>query len=113
MSGRPASQKKVRTHRGTKSITRKTIPIPQTTFIGGHRVKVKKKKIWETDNAAGYYYQGNIYLDPRNTPSDQQETYIHELIEAINHKYDLKLAHHKIQSLALALHQALTSGVMK
>lgn len=37
-----------------------------------------------------------------------EETYIHEIIEAANALFELKLEHNVIQALAVAIHQALT-----
>lgn len=61
----------------------------------------------------GKRLQGACWMDKKliqlhankGSPDVTQETFIHEVIEAINFEYDLKLPHTSIKTLGVALHQ--------
>jgi len=78
--------------------------------IGGHKIKVSYDKTRCEDNdAAGLFTRrGDIILNPDQSKSQAEETFIHEAIEAANEMYELGLDHHRITVLGVAIHQALT-----
>jgi len=49
-------------------------------------------------------------LAQEEAPHRIYETLVHEMIEAINFKYELNLEHPQIKTLGVALHQGLCSG---
>lgn len=53
--------------------------------------------------------RATIYNDKDNATIGE-ETFIHELIEFVDGKYDLQLPHQTITTLAVCLRQAFTSG---
>ena len=50
-----------------------------------------------------------IYIDIDQPLFRQQEALIHEIVEQINHMYELNLKHQTTQTLGLALCQALSN----
>lgn len=89
---------------------KKSLVIPRQVQIAGHRIPIRSADCSD-DEAAGLFHSKRmeILLDPNQTQSQFESTFIHELIEAINHIYALEIPHPVIQTLGEALHQALTS----
>jgi hypothetical protein len=50
---------------------------------------------------------GHLRISAQAQFSQQQDTLIHEILEAINYNLELKLEHHQICSIACVLHQVL------
>jgi len=89
------------------------LQIPELTTIGGHEIQiVYDEKLDEYADCFGLFDATTckITLDPAVGNSQLEETYIHELIEACNRLFDLKMDHQTIQTLGVGLHQALTTG---
>ncbi len=64
----------------------------------------------EGDEAYGHYLVEKkivLFSKLNNTAEDWRDTYIHEIVEAINDICGLELKHSKIQTLSAALAQAL------
>ena len=85
--------------------------IPDHVYLGGIRIPVLIK--YEgMDDAFGYYKSNEheIWING-NFPIDiQHSTFIHELIEAIDTMWELKLKHSQIVALENGLYQAFTSS---
>lgn len=87
--------------------------IPEITTIGGHEIQiVYDEKVDEYADCFGLYDSSTdkITLNPGVSNAQLEETYIHELIEACNKLFDLKMDHQTIQTLGVGMHQALTTG---
>jgi hypothetical protein len=84
--------------------------IPEKVKIGGLNYTVKLLKMDTEagqDAIIGQHDSGQIEIIIDNTvPKDKQEsTFIHEILEAINHIYGLKLKHHTLDALEAGLYQ--------
>lgn len=91
------------------------IEIPDYLQIGGHSISVEiTDGVWEHE-ASGLYFPATkeIKIEERIDREAQEEVFIHEVIEAINSIYDLGVPHPVIQTLGIAIHQALVSGTTK
>ena len=53
------------------------------------------------------FKQGKIWIDKQYTLTQQEETLVHEIIEAINWDYELELSHKQIQGMAATIYQVL------
>lgn len=84
--------------------------IPSKIKIGGFIIKVKEAKdlLVERDHLGEYHpkYQV-IYIDEDHTDQQKEETFIHELFEAIDSIYNIQLNHDKLTLLATVFHQVL------
>ena len=88
--------------------------IPKTLKIGGKKIKVraiKKIKGAENENVIGLWDVGNykITLQKNDIMPDGklEECFLHEIIEAINGLYELKLSHYKITLMSEVLFQII------
>lgn len=88
--------------------------IPKTLKIGGqvYRVLVKDFVDEGNESLCGYAIAGdNIIAINHALPQSQQEsTFLHEVIEVVNNNYELKLEHPVIQTLEAALYQVLVDN---
>jgi hypothetical protein len=86
--------------------------IPKSIHLGGHEIPVKLVKHVpgdEDEHVFGHYDPKTMTIRIRKDlrPSMMEEVFVHEVVEAINDIFELRLAHNKIQTLGVALHQAL------
>lgn len=60
-----------------------------------------------TRGSFGECYRGSlrINIDPRSDPRRQEQTFVHEIFEAIDFEYNVGLKHHQIELLELAVYQ--------
>jgi hypothetical protein len=81
--------------------------------IGGIEIKIEYRDIIENNNNFGIYNPMNSVITISNNVSrdQQQATLIHEVLEAINHIYDIGLKHHQICLLETGLNQARLMNV--
>ena len=90
--------------------------IPRTFKIGGKKIKVfitKSKTSAEVISVGewdGHYY--TIELDDlEGAPIERmEECFLHEIIEALNCLYELKLPHWKINILSESLYQVIKTN---
>ena len=85
--------------------------IPQTIKIGGKKIKVRVSKTKYPSGDVGEW-DGNRYIIKLDNLIDApieriEECFLHEIIEAINQMYELKLRHWKINMLSEVLFQIL------
>lgn len=88
--------------------------IPKTLKIGGKKIKVrviKKIKGNENENVIGLWdvetYKITLQKNDTTPIGKVEECFLHEIIEAINGLYELKLPHYKITLLSELLYQIL------
>ena len=81
--------------------------IPKTIHLAGHKIPVHIDAGVDSD-AVGQYHAAHNQIGIRSgiPQSAMEEVLFHEVVEAINHIYELNLPHAKIQTLGAALHQA-------
>jgi len=81
--------------------------IPRKIRIGHFIVQVKvvnpKSMIYDDSFGEMNYEKLEIKIDKTSAAAMQYSTFIHELLEAINYIYELKLPHHKLTTLEAAL----------
>jgi hypothetical protein len=83
--------------------------IPRKVKIAGQTYAVK------SDRAVGDFgYLGRIsfqtleiQIDGSVVTERQEQTFLHEILEAINKEYDVDLTHHQIEQLEGALYQVV------
>ena len=88
------------------------LPLPRYIRLGGHLIRVTRKKNLILDEEAfGTWDDGalQIVIDSELSSSLAWETFWHEVIEAINSATDTKLEHHVIQTFGLLIHQVFQS----
>lgn len=74
----------------------KTIKIPETVKIGGYIIRILRKNMDEEkrSNMGEYHhFTQEIWLDERLTEQQEEEIFIHEILEAIKDIYLLKYSH--------------------
>ena len=88
--------------------------IPKTLKIGGKKIKisvVKNIEKEENENAIGLWdiekYKITLEKNDLTPPGKLEECFLHEIIEAINELYELKLSHYKITLIGELLYQIL------
>lgn len=85
--------------------------IPKKLKIGGHiyRVKFRDRHVEDGVDTAGNCLctQTTIWIDKTAKQSQQESTFFHEIIEAINGESELKLEHTQICALEFGLYQVL------
>lgn len=85
--------------------------IPKQIKIGGsiYRIILKDILRHEYRSMAGYENSDDceITINIKSDIQTQETTLIHEILEAINYKNELKLNHHQIMSLEHNLYQVL------
>ena len=87
--------------------------LPRSVQIGGHTISVEiDDTLGDRAGCSGQYHDSRnlIVIDSRYCDSMLGETLLHEIVEAINAKLELRLDHPQIQALGLMLHQALGSA---
>lgn len=77
--------------------------------IGGQIFKIIEKDIEkdESEDASGYVKvaSGKIFINSKMNKDQKDSTLIHEILEAINIMYELKLKHNQISILESTLYQ--------
>ncbi len=85
--------------------------IPKTLKIGGKKIKVKIVKDLSYENAIGIweseYYTITLEENGIAPIEKLEECFLHEIVEAINGLYELKLSHYKITVISEVLFQIL------
>jgi hypothetical protein len=78
--------------------------------IGAREIRVFEVEHLSTDydTWGDYTARTGVIRIESGIPDDmKEETLVHEVCEAINDIYNLKLSHHRLSVLAVALHQVL------
>lgn len=83
--------------------------IPKKIKMGGHIITVTLR---ELDEDHGYFDSAKleIHIDSKSPESLQQETFIHEILEAVCFFTETELPHPTIQSFGLLIAQALSGS---
>jgi len=85
--------------------------IPKTIKIGGLDyeviVKDRSKEDGITNAGTHYQYEQKIWIDNKCHQQQQEETLIHEIIEAINTANEVGLEHNQVSVLSNQLYQVL------
>jgi len=88
--------------------------IPKTLKIGGKKIKmrvIKKIDTDENENIIGLWDVEKYIITLQNndtTPNGKlEECFLHEILEAINGLYELKLPHYKITLISELLYQII------
>lgn len=84
--------------------------IPDKIKIGGYIVEVKEQEHLTLERAnQGEYHPmtQEIFIDPAMTEQQKQETFIHEVLEAITSIYDIDIEHKDLSNIATVLHQVI------
>lgn len=86
--------------------------IPATVKIGGHVFRIESTEDSPLDGSYGAtrVSQDQIWISPRVCVSQRDSTLLHEVIEAIDEMYELKLEHNQISTLETALHAFLVEN---
>ena len=87
--------------------------IPKTVKIGGYIVKVEFEANMMTDRRNyGEYHPRiqTIKIDKDCSQQQAEETFIHELLEAITHIYEISIEHKDLANLATVLHQVIVDN---
>ena len=87
--------------------------LPTSVKIGGHRWSVKlEDNLVEKRDADGMceIHHRRITVGGDADVDYQRQVLLHEIIEAIDLNYEMKLPHHKICTLEAALHQVLNDN---
>ena len=93
--------------------------IPKTLKIGAHKFKVLQKTELEVVNGDLGSCQISTCRIWLNTTagiaiSQREQSFFHEIVEAINGLYNMKLEHQNIETLAEAMYQVLNdNGMLK
>jgi len=86
--------------------------LPKSIAIGGHKLKIQRKKYLLTEQSAyGIFDSVNltITIDDNLPDTLAWETLWHEVVEAINFFSEADIEHKSIQVFGLLLHQAVNS----
>ena len=95
-----------------RALTRRRMRIPQQTQMAGLEIQIiRGEALVSVAECCGQWRGGEqrILIDSSLPRESQENTYIHELIEAANMLGEIGLKHRKIEALAGLLHQALTT----
>ena len=97
-----------------KNLRKTPRSIPNELEIGGHIVTVRRVVDCTSDEGHALYgyfapVAKEIVLDKGLEGAELVDTYIHELLEAVNHITNFDLPHYVIQTVATLMAQALTS----
>jgi hypothetical protein len=90
--------------------------IPKTIPIAGHTIEVKfEKNVTEDCEAYGYFNSNRrvIVIDADIDTDMKEETFWHEVIEALNYFTESEMDHHFIQMYGLFLHQIISSMILE
>ena len=88
--------------------------IPNELKLGGYTIKVMRKKSMATDrNNIGEYHPRiqTIYIDEDASEQQSEETFLHELLEAIISIYDIDINHKDLSNLSVILHQVIKDNL--
>ncbi len=88
--------------------------LPSSVSLGGHTIPIGRVDTVPGDDdehVFGLYDEKTMSIQIRKdlSPSMAGEVFWHEVVEAINDMYELRLPHPKIQTLGVALHQVFQS----
>ena len=85
--------------------------IPGSFKLAGHTYSVERMRLDRDRGSKGECFsdQLTICIAGDVPESGQQETFWHEVIEAINATYDLGLDHRAITTLGAGVHQVVTT----
>lgn len=80
--------------------------------ILGHTYGVEVKPLQFKEGAQGFHYKNCLLIevDSMIAKSQQEEVLLHEIIEALNYRLELKLEHCVISSLSEGLYQVLNDA---
>lgn len=84
--------------------------LPNIIKIGGHVYSVSSSNTLARDNDAHGSSCGNaleITIDTTIPEQNQESALLHEILEQINYRYELRLEHRQITILESALYQVL------
>lgn len=86
--------------------------IPKTVKVGGHIYKVEITKTSEESKGHNNWGRTNhaklkIYIDRELATSKQEETYLHELVHAIDFHMGTKLKEEQVERFSNGLYQVL------
>ena len=84
--------------------------IPEQVKISGYIVKVEFENNLVTDRRnLGEYHPRiqTIKIDKDNSKQQTEETFLHELLEAITFIYDIDIEHKDLSNMATVLHQVI------
>lgn len=87
--------------------------IPKEVKIGGYIVEVEFVNNLVTDrrNMGEYHPRTQtIKIDKGNSKQQGEETFIHELLEAITHIYEIDIEHKDLSNMATVLHQVINDN---
>ena len=87
--------------------------IPKKLKIGGFEITIRKEKdlILERENFGEWHIKNyEIWLDSEICKQQQEETFLHEIVEAINAIYHTKLEHNQLSLIATVFHQIITDN---
>lgn len=89
--------------------------IPDKVKVGGIVFSVKYDNIAADRDFFGEisFIKQTITIDSTIQPGKQEETFLHEIIEAINANYAIGLEHDKLTVLAFAMHQVLKDNALQ
>lgn len=95
-----------------RTMSRRKIRIPRTFRIGSQLYHVNYDASLEEEELSGECDRdtNQVRLNPLDSETKQEDTFLHEVIECIAILRDMELDHWKIQLLANDLHQALTTA---
>ncbi len=86
------------------------IDIPEKVKIGAFEwsVRLNDNLMHERDERGCCRPKSlSIDIDPGSQPVAQEETFIHELLEAITWQYDIQMEHKDLWNLSQVLHQVI------
>jgi hypothetical protein len=81
------------------------VKLPKSVKIAGVRYTIIRESMADGGNIM--FGRGVIKINDEQCQSKSEETLCHEIMEAINEANELKLPHHKIQTIGSMLHQIL------
>ena len=84
------------------------LPIPETFRLGPFDISVEWFRMEEIGDIGHYTPASNsIRISKELLDEQKKETFLHEIIEAIDYHYELKLEHSNIMTLAMVLAQVI------
>ena len=85
--------------------------IPNSLKIGGHTYQVilrnREKEDGNSNLGSCNNHLHKIWLDTEVSNTLQEETFLHEIIEALNYNYQLEMSHQTITILTTIFYQVL------
>ncbi len=84
------------------------LPIPDKFRLGPFDVRVKWYSPEELKDLGSFVpYKSLIQMDNDISEDREQELFLHEIMEAINHHYEVGLEHKQITVIAVAIAQVI------